>query len=131
MLRTILKYLVKMIKREIPLIDGWYYIQGHYREWCYYKARFLMRKFIREQIEFRMVNIDSKCWNDGQCKLCGCAVPALTMCDKECHKPCYPPMMNKSQWQIWKAYNFIELKGKLWHIDLKTNKLDYVESNKL
>lgn len=111
MFKIILKYLLKMLKGKIPLIDGWYFIQGHFRESIYYSKvfGFLMRRHIREQIEFRFEHIDKECWNTGQCKICECSIPALTMCDKPCEKPCYPKMLSRKEWNLYK--NWINYKN--------------------
>lgn len=124
MLKTILKYLGKMIRREIPLIDGWYFIQGHTREILFYsKFKFLIRRHIKEQIEFRFKVMDKECFAQGSCKICGCSIPALTMSNKECDKPCYPPMLSKKKWK--KLYNgeFIVINTIVWEYDFKTNQL--------
>lgn len=77
------------------------YIQGHIRYKLYYSKwfKFLIRKHIREQIDFRIKYMDKVCYEKGSCKLCGCATTALQMADKQCDKPCYPPMLNKANWK--------------------------------
>lgn len=75
------------------------YIQGNIRYKLYYsRFRFLIRLHIREQIDLRIRFMDKECYENGSCKLCGCSTTALQMADKQCDKPCYPPMMNKEDW---------------------------------
>lgn len=120
MLRTILKYFVKWVKGEIPRIDAWYFIQGHYREWLYYTYPALLRKHIKEQIDWRMIVVDKECWNTGACKICGCSQPALLMSDKACDKPCYFSMLNKKSWRFFKDFNFIIHAGSIYEYDPAT-----------
>ena len=44
--------------------------------------------------------MDTKCYTAGECKLCGCETTALQMANKQCDKPCYPPMMSKGKWLV-------------------------------
>jgi hypothetical protein len=108
MWKRIRYYLKKVLKREIPLSDVWYYIQGHTREKIYYSkykwVKLLMRKHIREQFKWRLTQIDKECYSNGQCKICSCDIPALTFANKSCHKPCYPRMMSALQWEWFKMY---------------------------
>ncbi len=93
----------------MPLSDVWYYVQGHTREKIYYSkykwVKLLMRKHIKEQFEWRLKQMDKECYNNGQCKICGCDIPALTFANKSCHKPCYPKMKNRFDWEWFKMYN--------------------------
>ena len=90
-------------KEQITFKNVKAFIQGYYRYYMYtwFKTK-LLREHIVNQYETRLNSVDKKCLNDGQCKLCGCAVPQLLWADKACDKPCYPPMMSKKNW-----YNFI------------------------
>lgn len=76
------------------------YVQGWIRFYLYYHPRlkFLIRKHIREQIDFRIKYMDKECYENGSCKLCGCATTALQMANKSCDKPCYPPILDKDIW---------------------------------
>lgn len=88
-----------MMKSKINLSTIIAYIQGHIRYKLYYsRFKFLIRKHIRDQIDFRIKYMDKECYEKGSCKLCGCATTALQMADKQCDKPCYPPIFNKSGW---------------------------------
>lgn len=88
--------------KEINLKNIWFFNQGWFRYWVYYKGpEWLLRKHIREQIDVRIASMDRECYNSGSCKICGCATTALQMSDKACEKPCYPAMLNKYLWNNW------------------------------
>lgn len=46
--------------------------------------------------------MDSTCYSQGSCKLCGCTTIALQCANKPCDAPCYPTMMSKSKWKYFK-----------------------------
>ena len=73
-----------------------------------------------------MLVVDKECWDLGACKICGCDQPALLMSDKECHKPCYFPMLNKKEWKFFKSFKSIIKKGKYYSYDpiTQTIKID-------
>lgn len=80
------------------------YLQGKIRYKLYYsRFKFLIPKHIREQIDVRINSMDPQCYNDGQCKLCGCSTTALQMANKACDKPCYPIMLSKKVWIFLKS----------------------------
>lgn len=90
------------IKELIKNVNNIYhYLLGNYRLKLFYSeyGRYLIRKHILEQIEFRMKVMDRECWNKGECKMCGCETPALQMANKPCDKPCYPEMLSKTAWK--------------------------------
>lgn len=91
--------------------DIFAYFQGYYRYNLYYSKHFkwLIRKYIFEQIVWRISVMDIECYETGSCKLCGCDTTALQMADKQCDKPCYPSMMNKKEWLKFKENRY----GKL------------------
>lgn len=94
------KYLIEIIKGKRPLKDVWHFIVGHYRYNLYYsKLKFLIRKHIQEQIEFRINNMKKECYENGECIKCGCRTTALQMCSKSCDGNCYPPLMPKKVWR--------------------------------
>ncbi len=81
-----------------------YYMQGNLRYKLFYsKFAFLIPKYIREQIEFRINSMDKKCFDDGACKICGCSTTALQMANKACPKPCYPKMQIRKVWNQMKS----------------------------
>ena len=83
-----------------------------------------MRKHIYEQIELRIKWMDQECYHAGSCKICGCETTALQMCSRACDKPCYPPMMDKYQWELFKKYHQISFDNDktIWMMDRRYNK---------
>ncbi len=93
------KYLKQIINGDRPLKDVWHYIVGNYRYILYYSnLKFLIRKHILEQIEFRINNMNKECYDSGECIKCGCSTTALQMCNKSCEGKCYPKMLSKKMW---------------------------------
>jgi len=154
----IIKKLKMIISGERPLIDVWHYTLGNFRyKLWYWKANYnyshkyirwiyrinlhkLIRKHIREQIEYRIRWMDEECYNSGSCKICGCSTIALQMCNKSCDKPCYPPMMNKNKWRNYnKGHAIFDNKLKAHWIKMiskqgkpilvKETKYSYVQNN--
>lgn len=83
--------------------DIFYYIQGNIRHKLYYSDyRKWLRPHIIEQFEFRIFWMDTQCYNNGECKICGCETTKLQMANKSCDKPCYPPFMNLEDWKTFK-----------------------------
>ena len=100
------------------------FFQGTIRYKLYYtKFKFLIRKHIREQIEVRINSMDRKCFEDGQCKLCGCKTTALQMADKSCGKPCYPKMLSKKEWKKFKTFGSLNTLNGLWVYNYEETKL--------
>jgi len=64
----------------------------------YSKNKFLIRKHILEQIDFRIKVMNKECYDKGYCIKCGCHTTALQMCNKSCDGNCYPEMMSKKDW---------------------------------
>jgi hypothetical protein len=106
-----MKKIMMIVKGKRPLIDVVHYFIGNFRYHFYYggtlskKFAFIawlrkrmIRQHIKEQINFRIKVMDKECYNNGECKLCGCQTTALQMADKACDKPCYPPLMDKAHW---------------------------------
>jgi hypothetical protein len=52
--------------------------------------------------------MDSICYSEGSCSICGCQTTHLQCAAKACDKPCYPDMMDAGQWKHFKsgAYHF-------------------------
>lgn len=108
-------HLKQLLTGQRSWTDVWHYILGNYRYYFYYGGKLsekygwvaslrkrVVRKHIKEQIAWRIEWMDEKCYEDGSCKICGCATTALQMADKPCDKPCYPPMMNREKWKRFK-----------------------------
>jgi hypothetical protein len=81
------------------------YLQGNIRYKIYYgKFKFILSLHIEEQIEWRISVMDKECKDNGECKMCGCKTTALQMADKACSKPCYPKMMDRHTWRVFKDH---------------------------
>lgn len=101
------------MKQKIKISDIFAYMQGTCRNTLFYsRFSFLIRKHIREQIVWRISVMDIDCYSEGSCKICGCETVALQMANKACPKPCYPEMMTKKKWSVYKLkiknYEFLE-----------------------
>lgn len=113
------------------------YIQGNLRYKLFYSNfAFLIRPHIREQIQVRINSMDQECYNEGQCKICGCQTTHLQMADKACDKPCYPSMLSKEQWcVINKNYSVYDEETKFWWslrlVKSKLNPLGVLEFYKI
>lgn len=125
-----IKKFYKMIT-NILVKDVKEFLTGNLRYYIYYKiSPKLIPTHIREQYEARIKSMDKKCYNDGQCKLCGCKTTALQFADKACDKPCYPAMMNSLKWNILKSGCKVYCsKTKLWWV-LNNNKFAVRNNNK-
>ena len=111
-------HLINFFKGNVSLKDIWYYIQGNYRHKLFYsRFKFLIRKYIREQIALRILVMNEECYNNGECIRCGCATTALQMCNKMCKGECYPAMMNKDQWEYFTKAKFIHLGKFYWKLE--------------
>ena len=107
-------YIMKKAKPTLKNIIA--YIQGKLRYKLYYSNFvFLIRPHIREQIQARINSMDKQCYNEGQCKMCGCQTTALQMANKACDKPCYPSMLSKKKWNWFKKAKYATVDGILWH----------------
>lgn len=123
------------MKAKINLNNIIAYIQGNlrYKLW-YWKSNYnysypliryiyllplhkIIRKHIREQIEFRLKWMKPECYNQGECVICGCATTALQMASKACDAPCYPEMMDKTHWKKFKQGEIIIDNSGKWKIN--------------
>ncbi len=84
--------------------SAFYYLQGNIRNYFYWKkyGKYLIPRFIREQIFWRYSKMKRECWDNSFCKTCGCDVPELQCCAKGCPS-CYPRMKSKLEWYIYKT----------------------------
>lgn len=76
------------------------YCQGMYRYRVYHsKYKWLIRKHIQEQIDWRIKIMNPTCYSQGTCIKCGCMTTALQMANKKCEGVCYPDMItDRSVW---------------------------------
>lgn len=97
------------------------YVQGNIRYFLFYNPYGvgLIRDHILEQILSRVISMDEQCYNEGQCKMCGCKTTALQMCDKACDKPCYPSMLSKEDWELVREMpHYIDEDSNLWKLTI-------------
>lgn len=87
------------MRSKIKINDIFAYIIGNYRYWCYENFRFLLRKHIIEQFEWRLSVMNNECYSSGSCIKCGCDTPALQMANKACEGGCYFKMMRSNTWK--------------------------------
>lgn len=103
----------KFLKREYSAADIADYVLANIRYKLYFsKLYFLIRDHIFEQIQYRIRVMDQECYRSGSCKICGCNTPHLQMANKTCEGKCYPVMMNKKDWEMYKFENKIYYVGK-------------------
>lgn len=116
------------MKAKINIKNIYSYLIGNYRYQLYYSKNFswLMRSFIKRQIALRINSMDEECFNNGQCKMCGCKTTALQMANKECDKPCYPEMLSRKKWIKFVLDSMFGIStvinNRRWIIDLKNKK---------
>ena len=116
------------MKAKININNIFSDIIGTYRYQLYYSKNFswLIRNFIKRQITLRINSMDEECFNNGQCKMCGCKTTALQMANKECDKPCYPEMLSRKKWIKFVLDSMfgisIVINNRRWIIDLKNKK---------
>jgi hypothetical protein len=101
-----------------------YYIQGHVRYSTYYSPFYwLIPIHIREQILYRINSMNPICYERGSCIACGCKTTHLQMCDKPCNNNCYPKMLNKTLWHLFKGANmFVIDTATHWSLDIINKK---------
>lgn len=108
------------MKKKIK--DTFQYLLGNFRYWAYHtkKFKFLIRKHIQEQYEFRLKLMKPECYQKGSCISCGCVVPNLQFADKSCEEHCYPKMMSKLDWEMF-VTGVIKYKDErgIWHLKKK------------
>lgn len=84
-----------------------YYIAIYRNQYYNTKFQWLIRKHIREQIDYRISVMKKECYINGECTECGCETPALQMTNKPCKGNCYPSMMNRKNWKAFNNYIYI------------------------
>ena len=67
----------------------------------------LLRHHEVEQFKWRLQVMNPECLKNEKCVICGCQTPQLQMCGEACEGGCYPDMMNKPNWEKYKAENQI------------------------
>jgi hypothetical protein len=99
-------HIISSIKKRTVLSDGWNYAIANWRYRLYYKCKgrfkFLIRRHIREQFEYRLKIMHHECYKSGACIRCGCQVPSLQFTNKTCEGLCYLPLMSSTRWKLFK-----------------------------
>lgn len=127
--------ILAILKGQRPLIDIWHYIIGNYRYWLYYNSIVsilceadihLIRVHIRQQIDWRISMMNKECYNEGSCIKCGCSTTQLQMCNKACDGKCYPKMLSRKHWNIFKTGKDVIIdKSSLFEDKLRLNIKNY------
>jgi hypothetical protein len=114
-----LRYYWKLIRRKtkalnparLSLRNIWAVIQSWWRR-KKELAGFELPKHTYEQIIWRRIEVikkSPKCWESGDCIQCGCEMIGKTIEDRGCEYGCYPHLMNKQNWEVFKRINEIKL----------------------
>lgn len=91
------------------------YLTGTLRHKLYYsRLKFLIRPLILEQFDWRIKAMNKICYNQGSCVACGCVTTALQMADKACAGDCYPPFMDKHNWEAFKCNLSVSVGEATW-----------------
>jgi hypothetical protein len=100
------------MSKKITLGNIKAYIQGNLRYRLFYSKwlSWLLPLHIFEQISYRLFVMNKECYNNGECVKCGCSTPQLQMANKACHGKCYPIMMNRTDWFIYKREYNVEFR---------------------
>ena len=106
-----------MVKEKVSFKNIYYYLQGNIRYVLYYSSfNWLIRKHILQQIKIRINSMDRYCFNNGQCKECGCQTTHLQMSNKACKGKCYPRMLSKKSWKKLLNRKLVYVGGITWEI---------------
>lgn len=97
------------------------FLQGNFRYFFYYSKYFkwVIPKYVREQIDFRIKSMRKSCYEKGECEECGCKTTHLQMANKTCGGICYPSMLKKKDWDYCKKYGHVLdcPNSRLWKIE--------------
>jgi hypothetical protein len=90
------------MKKKIS--NAWEYLVGNFRYFAYNKPRlkWLIRNHIQEQFKLRLKVMKKECYTNGSCGSCGCVTPKLQFAYKSCEGNCYPKLMNRYHWFMFK-----------------------------
>lgn len=69
----------------------------------------LTPKHIREQAAWRLTQVKPACKMLDSCTICGCEVSSLVYEDSPCEGFCYPEMMDKKVWNMYKKTYKVKL----------------------
>ena len=96
---VIREFVVRLVTGKIKRNDIWCWCSGYYRWAVATTLPFLIRKHIREQLEWRFKKVNPVCKEQGSCLGCGCVYPQVVYCSKGCVLECYPKMLSRYEWE--------------------------------
>jgi hypothetical protein len=124
-MKTMMKRIMMIVRGQAKIVDVWHYFVGNYRYNFYYGGKLsrkytfiawlrkrILRRHIKEQIAWRISIMNTECYVKGACIKCGCDTTQLQMANKPCEGNCYPAMMGKFDWKLFKAINFIKIDSR-------------------
>ena len=82
------------------------FLQGHLRA---IKSEYnLLPTYIQEQAAWRLTKAKKECVEKDQCQACGCfPMYDKVLEDRQCEGNCYPHMMTRKEWALFKLNNNI------------------------
>lgn len=86
------------------------FLQGNYRAFIDLTEIINPPMHIREQARWRLDKVKENapvCFSEGACVQCGCSINEKVYEDRSCEENCYPEMMKKEDWDIYKKENNI------------------------
>lgn len=98
--RQLLKLL---LQSKHPLRDIRAFFVGNLRYNLYYSInwKWLIRKHIKQQIDYRIKVMNPLCYTSGACIKCGCQTTHLQMANRTCDGMEYPPIVSRKQWILF------------------------------
>lgn len=90
-----------MSKAKINFLNVKGFIQGNFRK-LLEDFPGIVEDHIYEQVQYRLGIMDENCIKNKMCP-CECAVPNKQYEDRSCENHCYPPMMDKENWEKFKS----------------------------
>lgn len=93
---------MKINNYDFTLKNIYAYIQAKWRILISkFPGFFKSTDYVQEQILFRQQIANPECLNSGKC-FCNCKMPDMLYADKSCDRNCYPVMMDKETWYLYK-----------------------------
>lgn len=95
------------MSKEINLKNIRSFIKGNARK--YMNKYNMLSLHIQEQVTYRLNICKDTCVKNGKCQKCGCSLPGKAFDSPSCNRNLFPDMMNKDQWDQYKAENKIKI----------------------
>lgn len=110
-----------MKAREITLSNVWAYLTGNIRFWLsrHRATRWMVGEMTILQIIFRLFMMDDECYDNGQCKECGCKTINLQFASKRCKGDCYPELMRGRKFIKFLNGKVTKVGKNVWKLDVK------------